>query len=57
MVKEPGLHDNRPDIYGNIQDDDCVEPGLGAVALAEVLHVEDVPETEAADAGGTSQVV
>lgn len=56
-MEESSLHDDGPDIHSDVQDDDGVETGLGAAALAEVLHVEDVPETKAADAGRTSQTV
>lgn len=51
MAVELGLHDNRPDIYTNVEDDDGVETNLRTAALAETLHVKDVAKTKAADTG------
>jgi hypothetical protein len=53
MAVESGLHDNRPDVYADVEDDDDIETYLSAAALAEALHVEDEAEAEAADSGGT----
>jgi len=47
---ESGLHDNGPDIHANVKNDHGVETDLGAAALAEVFHIEDEAEAEAADA-------
>ena len=51
MAVELGLHDDRPDIYTNVEDDDGVETNLRTAALAETLHVQDIAKTKAADSG------
>ena len=56
MAVEPSLHNNGPDVNSNVKDDDDVETDLGAAALAEVLHVEDIAEAKAGDAGEKSEV-
>lgn len=49
MVVELGLHDDRPDIHANIENDDGPQANLGPATLAEVLHVKDKPEAKATD--------
>lgn len=50
MAIEPSLHYNGPDIYADVKEDHDVETDLGAAALAERFQIEDVAESEAADA-------
>lgn len=47
---ELNLHNNGPDIDGDIEDDDSVETELGTTALAETFHVENESEAKAANA-------
>jgi hypothetical protein len=51
MAVELRLHYNGPDVHTDVEEDDGVETDLGAAALAESLHVEDIPEAKAADTG------
>ena len=50
MAVEFDLHNNGPDVYSEVEDDDGVEANLGAAALPEAFHVEDKTEAKAADA-------
>lgn len=56
MAVKLNLHNDGPYIHADVKDDDDVETDLGAAALAEVLHVEDIAEAKAGDAGEKSEV-
>lgn len=56
MAIKLNLHNDGPDIHADIKDNDGVETDLGAAALAEVLHVEDIAEAKAGDAGRKGEV-
>jgi len=45
------LHDDGPDVYSHVEDDDSVQANLSAATLGEFLGVEDEAKTEAADTG------
>ena len=49
MVVEPDLHYDRPDVHGEIGNEDSEETQLGAAPLTDALQVEDETKTEAAD--------
>lgn len=44
------LHDDRPDINPDVENDDGVETDLGTTALAETLHVENESKAETSNA-------
>lgn len=46
---EAVLHDDRPDVYTDIEDHDCEETELGTTTLADALEIEDEAEPEASD--------
>jgi hypothetical protein len=49
MAVEPGLHDNRPDVHTQIQDNNQDKTNLCSPSLAESLHVENETETKTSD--------
>ena len=49
MAVKSGLHDDRPDVHTQVQDDNQDKANLGPSSLAESLHVENETEAEAAD--------
>jgi hypothetical protein len=49
MVVELDLHNYRPDIHPDVQDNNREKTDLGAATLAETLHVQDETETKAAN--------
>ena len=49
MAVESGLHDDRPDVHTQVQDDNQDKANLGPSSLAESLHVENETEAEASD--------
>jgi hypothetical protein len=49
VAVEPGLHDDRPDVHTQVQDNNQNETNLGPSSLAQSLHVEDETEAEASD--------
>lgn len=51
MVVELGLHNDRPDIHANVENDDSPQANLGPATLAEVLHVKNKTEAKTSDAG------
>lgn len=51
---ELNLHDYRPDIDTDVEDDDGEETNLSTAALAEALHIENKAKAKAADTGKKS---
>ena len=51
---ELNLHDYRPDIDTDVEDNDGEETNLSTAALAEALHIENKAEAKAADTGKES---
>lgn len=49
MAIEPGLHNNRPDIHADIENDNDVKAELGTAALAEAFHIEDEAQAKASN--------
>lgn len=54
VVVELNLHDYRPDIDTDVEDDDGEETNLSTAALAEALHIENKAKAKAADTGKKS---
>jgi hypothetical protein len=44
------LHDDGPDVYSHVKNDDGVQTDLSAATLGEFLGVENEAKTKAADA-------
>jgi hypothetical protein len=49
VAVESGLHDDRPDVHTQVQDNNQDKTDLGPSSLAESLHVENETEAEASD--------
>lgn len=46
---EAVLHDDRPNVYTDVEDHDCEETELGTTTLADALEIENEAEPEASD--------
>jgi hypothetical protein len=49
VAVESGLHDDRPDVNTQVQDNNQDKTNLGSSSLAESIHIEDETEAEASD--------
>lgn len=47
------LHDDRPDVYTNVEDDDDVKTDLSAATLADGFHIKDKSKAKTADSDET----